>query len=359
MGLQKKYIQGFAGILVLSFVVIALIFIVSLVIFTKKNNPAYQPIFNKMSEIVATPTPTPFPFQEMTIPYLRKTEFESSLGELNKVSENSNYTSYVGSYISDGFKVYGLLTRPNQDMPEGGFPAIILVHGYIPPQNYRTLVNYSSYVDYLAKNGFVVFKIDLRGHGESEGEAGGGYYSGDYVIDNLNAYSALQKSDFVNPKFIGLWGHSMAGNIVMRTFAARPQILAVVIWAGAGYTYTDLQEYRISDNSYQPPSEDSERARKRQLLIETYGNFDPKHWFWKQVPATNYLSDLSGAVQLNHAIDDSVVSINYSKNLNSLMDQTVLIHELNEYPTGGHNISGNAFTESMQNTVRFFEENLR
>jgi len=359
MGLQKKYIQGFASFLILGLIVIGLIIVTFPILFNKKNNSAYQPILDKVSEIITTPTPTPFPFQEMTIPYLRKTEFESSLGELNKVSENSNYTSYVGSYTSDSFKVYGLLTRPNQEMPEGGFPAIIFVHGYIPPQNYRTLVNYSSYIDYLAKNGFVVFKIDLRGHGESEGEAGGGYYSGGYVIDTLNAYSALQKSDFVNSKFIGLWGHSMAGNIVMRTFAARPQIPAVVIWAGAGYTYTDLQEYRISDNSYQPPPEDSERTRKRQLLRETYGDFNPEHWFWKQVPATNYLSDLGGAVQINHAINDNVVSIEYSRNLNSLLDQTTLINELNEYSTGGHNISGSVFTQSMQNTVRFFKENMR
>ena len=39
----------------------------------------------------------------------------------------------------------------------------------------------------------------------------------------------------------------MAGNVVMRAFAAHPDIPAVVIWAGAGYTYSDLQEYRIEE----------------------------------------------------------------------------------------------------------------
>ena len=47
-------------------------------------------------------------------------------------------------------------------------------------------------MDYLAQNGFVVFKIDLRGHGDSEGEPGGGYFGADYVTDTLNAHSALE-----------------------------------------------------------------------------------------------------------------------------------------------------------------------
>ncbi|EKD86772.1 MAG: Dipeptidylaminopeptidase/acylaminoacyl-peptidase, partial [uncultured bacterium] len=161
-------------------------------------------------------TPTPFPFQEMTIPYLRSRTYESSLGELNQATETSTYVGYLTDYDSDGFKVNGYLTKPKGKEPEGGFPAIVFVHGYIPPENYQTLESYSAYIDYLARNGFVVFKIDLRGHGQSEGEPGGGYYSSDYIIDTLNARAALQNLDFVKPEAVGLWGHSMAGNVVSR-----------------------------------------------------------------------------------------------------------------------------------------------
>src|SRR5690606_8606887 len=107
----------------------------------------------------------------------------------------------------------------------------------------------------LARNGFVVFKIDLRGHAESEGEAGGGYYGSDYVVDTLNARAALASSDFVNPKKIGHWGHSMAGNVTSRALAAMPEIPAVTIWGGAVYTYSDMQKYGIDDNSYRPPTD--------------------------------------------------------------------------------------------------------
>jgi dipeptidyl aminopeptidase/acylaminoacyl peptidase len=216
-----------------------------------------------------------------------------------------------------------------------------------------------SYVNSLAENGFVVFKIDLRGHDQSEGEAGGGYYSGDYVIDTLNAQAALASSDFVNPDAIGLWGHSMAGNVTFRSFIASGKIPAIVVWAGAGYSYMDLQSYQIQDISYKPPPPDSVRARKRQQLRNLYGDFDPDSNFWKQVPPTNYLEGASGAIQINHAVNDNVVSIEYSRNLMAILEGSQIIHELNEYPSGGHNLEGATFNQAMQKTVEFFEKYLK
>lgn len=348
---RKKFLFLFLALLFFN------LFVFGTFYFSIKNNGSLNEmasIANKNSGIL----PTPFPFQELTIPYLRQRSYESKLLEMREVGRNASYTSYLTSYTSDGLKINGLLTVPIGNKAVGGWPAIIFVHGYIPPASYQTLVNYSAYVDYLAKNGFVVFKIDLRGHADSQGESGGAYYSSDYIIDVLNARSALQISDFVASSKIGLWGHSMAGNVVMRSLAASPLIPAVVIWAGAVYTYEDFQQYGIGDNSYRPPSEQSASRRKRNELFEAYGQFNPKSEFWKLVPATNYLSDIKGAVSLNHAVDDSVVEIGYSRNLKSLLDRTTIEHELNEYSSGGHNLSGATFNQAMQNTVEFFKKHL-
>ena len=141
--------------------------------------------------------------------------------------------------------------------------------------------------------------------------------------------------------------------------AASPNIPAVAIWAGAVYTYEDLAEFGIDDNSYQPPPSESPSRKKRNELVERYGQFDPNSSFWKQVPITNYLSGIKGAISLNHALDDPVVSIEFSRNLNSLLDKTSIHHELNEYPTGGHNFSGAAFNQAMQKTVEFFNKYLK
>ena len=303
-------------------------------------------------------SPTPFPFWEMTIPYLSSRTYGSVLGELNQAAQTTDYTSYLTSFDSDGLKVNGLLTTPSGEVPEGGFAAIVFLHGYIPPSQYQTTTDYAAYVDYLARNGFVVFKIDLRGNGNSEGEASGAYYSGDYIIDTLNARAALISSGFVNPDKVGLWGHSMAGNVAFRALAAQGDIGAVVIWAGAVYTYSDWEDFGISDNSYSPPRDDSERQRKRDALFEMYGRFSEDSDFWKQVPGTNYLSNIKGALQIHHAINDNVVDIGYSRNLMSFLDSTGIEHELFEYGDGGHNISGNNFNLAMQRTVEFFRQNL-
>lgn len=307
----------------------------------------------------ATPEPTSFPFRELTIPYFREQTYKSTLGSLEEVSMNDSYKSYVTSYRSDGLKIHGLLTKPTGEMPEGGWPAIVFIHGYIPPKQYNTIgTAYSAYVDYMARNGFVVFKIDLRGHGESEGEAGGAYYSSDYVIDALNAHSALQGAEFVNPQKVGVWGHSMAGNISLRTVAAKPEIPALVIWGGAGFTYSDLFKYRITDASFDPNQSSSLRTRKREQIRKLYGDPDSSNSFWKQIAPTHYLSDFKGAVQLHHAVDDTVVSISYSRDLNELLNKTSVPHEFYEYTTGGHNISDANFLEAMDRTVAFFKKYL-
>lgn len=350
---------------------LALIISVALVIFyfLKKDNNIFnsQPLsvsdINSRTERppkepVVTPTPSPMPFQEMTIPYLRQREYKSSLSQLEKASENQSYTSYLTSYSSDGWKVNGLLTVPKGQPEALGWPAIVFVHGYISPEQYQTLQKYTDYVDYLARNGFVVFKIDLRGHGDSEGESNGTYYSSDYVIDTINAYTALQSANFVNPKKIGLWGHSMAGNITMRAMAVKPEIPATVIWAGAVYTYLDLAQFNIQDSSYVPPSQDSERVKKRELLQAVHGSPKADSLFWQQVAPASFLKDLKGAIQINHAVDDNVVNIGYSRNLNELLNTTSVPHELKEYPSGGHNIIGSSFTQAMQNTVSFFKKYL-
>lgn len=303
------------------------------------------------------PSSTPFTFQEITIPYLRNRQYQSSLNKLEKISENQSYASYLTSYTSDGLKINGLLTVPKGEVLDG-WPAIVFVHGYIPPKSYQTTQNYADYVDFLARNGFVVFKIDLRGHGNSEGQPGGVYYSEDYIIDTLNAYTALQNTELVDPKKVGLWGHSMAGNVVLRSMAVKPEIPAVSIWAGAGFSYTDLNELGIQDNSYQPPQDSSDRQRRRQKLREAYGNPIDGHPFWKLVAPTSYLNEFKGAIQLNHAADDTVVDVEYSRKLNALLNQTSVPHEFNEYQVGGHNISGNTFNQSMQKTVEFFKKYL-
>lgn len=304
------------------------------------------------------PLLTETPFADMTIPYLRQRNYDGDLGEFKQVSETSTYTSYLTNYTSDGLKINALLTEPKGDMPTGGWPAVVFVHGYIPPTQYATLEKYEDYINYLARNGLVVFKIDLRGHGDSEGDASGAYYSGDYIVDTLNARAALKKADLVNAEKVGLWGHSMAGNVILRSLATDHSIPAAVVWAGAVYTYQDFVDFGIQDDSYRPPSTQTDRQKRRQELFDTYGQFDAAHEFWSKIVATNYLEGYKGAIQLHHAINDDVVSVEYSQNLAPILENMGIKNEYHEYNTGGHNISNPSFSQAMKSTVEFFKREL-
>lgn len=321
-----------------------------------------QGLENSLTSSVDTSVPDalqiPEEFKNMTIPALRAREYKSSLGEREQTAQYANYTEYLTSYDSDGLKINALLTVPTTEKPEKGFPAIVFVHGYIPPTLYKTREKYIAYVDYLARNGFVVLKIDLRGHGDSEGEAGGGYYGSDYIVDTLNARAALQNTNYVNKNAIGMWGHSMAGNILLRSVAAKQDIPAIVIWAGAVYTYEDQRKYGISDNSYRPPQVSTPTQNKRRLLFEKVGSPSATSKFWQEVAPTNYLGDIKGAIEIHHAVNDDVVNIGYSRDLMALLDKTQVPHELFEYPTGGHNIDPPSFDLAMQRTVEFYKKYL-
>lgn len=82
---------------------------------------------------------------------------------------------------------------------------IVFNHGYIPPGQYRTTERYVAYVDAFAREGYLVFRPDYRGHGRSEGDAAGGYGSPAYTIDVLNAVASLKSFPNANPEQIGMW----------------------------------------------------------------------------------------------------------------------------------------------------------
>jgi dipeptidyl aminopeptidase/acylaminoacyl peptidase len=319
------------------------------------------------STIAPTLTETEVDFEigrEITIKYLRDLEIKGSeITFEEELADRSNYHQHLVSYVSEGNKIYGLLTVPFTEPPEGGFKAIVFNHGYIPPADYRTTEHYTAYVDYLASSGFVVLKIDYRGHGESQGEPTGSYFSPGYTIDSIAALKSLQTMDVIDPQGIGMWGHSMAGNLVLRAMLIEPDIKAGVIWAGAVYSYDDFVNYGINDNTYRPtePSgtqEASSRRRRSREIFETYGRPDTKLDYWKAVSLTENIEFLNSPIQLHHAEDDSVVNIGYSIDLAAVLQDNGKAYELVSYEGGGHNLISPYFNQAIQRTVEFFRDNL-
>ncbi len=299
--------------------------------------------------------------EEITIPYLRGLKITGSpITFEQELTDTVFYQQHLVSYMSEGNKIYGLLTIPNQEQPERGFKAVVFNHGYIPPDSYRTTERYTAYVDYLARNGLVVFKIDMRGHGNSEGEATGSYFSPGYTIDAIAALKSLQTLDFVDPQGIGMWGHSMAGNLVLRAMLIEPDVQAGVIFAGAVYSYDDFATYGIDDDTFRPrpTPEGSEQPRRSQQIFEAYGRPDTQVDYWRAVSLTENIEFLERPVQIHHAADDPVVSIQYSEGLAAVLLAGGKEYEFYTYEGGGHNLASPYFDQAMLRTVNFLRDEL-
>ena len=280
------------------------------------------------------------------------------------LDSGSNYKRYIASYKSEGLKIYGLLTIPSGPVPrspegEVGWPVVIFNHGYISPSVYKTTEKYVAYQDAFARAGYITFKSDYRGHGNSEGDPSGAYGSNAYTIDVLNSVSSIKKYPGVNPESIGMWGHSMGGHITLRNMVVNKDVKAGVIWAGVVGSYPDLVErWRRRMTTTPQPTSTSGRGRWRQELIEKYGEPNQNPTFWNSISDTGFLDDISGPVQLHHGTADSSVPIALSVSLSDLLQEHGKEVELFTYEGDDHNLSKN-FSVAMQRSVEFFDKYLK
>ncbi len=327
-------------------------------IFIKTEHTVKQPI--KKTETPSNQTLSPLEIQ-----YMRKQTYPGSEMVIEKkLEDGSNYSQYIASYKSYGLKIYGLLTVPQSEKPSGGFPAIIFNHGYIPPEEYRTTERYVAYVAGFARSGFVVFKPDYRGNGSSEGNPEGAYFSPAYTIDVLNALSSVKKLSYVNPEKIGMWGHSLGGNVTQRALVVDPQdIKAAVIWGGVVGSYKNLFDEwwskRDRFTTFQPSQREAQTSRpSRQKFVEMYGNPTEESEFWNSISPTTYVKDITSPIQLHAGLSDETVPYALSQKFYDLLIENKKNAEIYLYEGADHNLS-QVFDAAEQRSVDFFDKYLK
>jgi dipeptidyl aminopeptidase/acylaminoacyl peptidase len=281
-----------------------------------------------------------------------------------KLAPGANYDQYIVTYRSEGYKIHALMTVPNGPKPASGWPAIIFNHGFIPPAQYRTTERYVAYVDTIARNGYIVFKSDYRGHGSSEGPPEGAYGTPGYTDDVLNALAAVKAYKDADPKRVGMWGHSLGGQLTLRSMVVSKDIKAGVIWGGVVAPYPNIfaratdpaRPTQTPRNTPVPPGTLGPYGRPwQQELTAKYGSPAQNPAFWASISPNSFLSDISGPLQLHHSVTDEEVPVAASKTLYEEMQAAGKPVELYTYPGDNHNINGN-FVTAMQRTIAFFDK---
>jgi dipeptidyl aminopeptidase/acylaminoacyl peptidase len=339
------------------------LFVLGIVIFISIKNVSKAensiPAINKAQTVEKGQNTTVI--NPLSIEYQRLRDYPGSDIKIEQtLTEHANYHQYLASYQSDALKIYALLTVPKTTMPVGGWPVILFNHGYVSPKVYSTTTRYASYVDYFARNGYIVFKPDYRGNANSEGQAGSAYYSANYVIDDLNALASIKKYPDANHEKVGIWGHSMGGNITLKDLVIRPNDVKVaVIWGGVIGSYSDLINNWQRRVSYQPDRQDLYlRNNNRQNIIDEYGTPETNPDFWNSIDPRYFVSDITAAVQLDVGGADDEVPNDFSKSLYGNLQALGKTSEYYVYPGSDHNIS-QGFSLAMQRSLAFFDKYLK
>lgn len=296
----------------------------------------------------------------LTIEWARGQSYPGSAIVIEEVlTPGANYQRYLTSYRSEGLKIYSLLTVPNGAKPATGWPAIIFNHGYIPPEQYRTTERYVAYVDGFARNGYIVFRPDYRGHGFSDGEPTGAYGSPDYAIDVLNAVASVKQYTDADPNRIGMWGHSMGGYLTLRSMVINQDVKVGVIWAGVVADHVNMMTNWRRAQPWTPPPSMSTRSRRwREELTQQYGSPEENPAFWASISANTFVTDIAGPVQLHHGTADADVPVEFSAMLQAELEAAGKPVENYVYNGDNHNLSVN-FNTAMARSVEFFDRHLK
>jgi acylglycerol lipase len=113
---------------------------------------------------------------------------------------------------SDGAFLIGRFWKPK------GYPhaVICIIHGLGEHSG-----RYDVWARRFCERGFIVYSVDLRGHGNSEGERGYINHLSNYM-DDVNCLVRRAKHDWESLPFF-LYGHSMGGNLVLNFLLKKRQ----------------------------------------------------------------------------------------------------------------------------------------
>lgn len=265
---------------------------------------------------------------------LRQREYKG--GEITieeTVSDNSKYTSYLISYPSDNLKIYGLMNVPKGD---GAFPVIVLNHGYYNPSSFNSGDGTKTAGDILAKEGYITVASDYRGHGRSDNDKGRrGGHRPEYAIDVLHLVASIKSIDKADPKRIGMWGHSMGGEVSLRTIEATDKIKAVVLWAPtSGNAAENHAFYGGRDTSSSNPDLEG-------------------------ISPINYLQYITAPVSIHQGLEDTEVKPEWSVGLQEALEKEGKEVEYFEYEGQDHNFRNFGWDEISKRTITFYDKYLK
>ncbi|WP_323688853.1 alpha/beta hydrolase [Rhizobium sp. AN83] len=134
------------------------------------------------------------------------------------------------SFYSDGLKLSGVLHVPEGRKLGERLPTFIVLHGFVGSKDES---HAEIQATLLEEMGYAAFRFDFRCCGESEGERAQ-VRCLDQVADTKNALSFISDREEIDPKRIGVIGHSFGAAVAVYTAGADSRFACVISSCGWG-----------------------------------------------------------------------------------------------------------------------------
>jgi uncharacterized protein len=162
------------------------------------------------------------------------------LAELNRPQTPKGPFPYDSEDVVYQNKAAGVTLAATLTLPRGNgpFPAALMITGSGPQDRDETMLGHKAFwviADYLTRRGIAVLRIDDRGMGKSTGNSVRTTMS-EMADDVLSGVAFLKGRKEIDPKRIGVIGHSEGGVVGPLAASRSADISFVVLLAGPGVT---------------------------------------------------------------------------------------------------------------------------
>lgn len=261
----------------------------------------------------------------------------------------------VFSYFTEGKKMTGAINLPKGPGPEGGWPVVVMLRGYVDAEIYRTGMGTSSAAEYYANKGYATLAPDFLGFGGSdpvdEDSIGARLAKPGAVLDLL---VSLESLGLVDIERVYLWGHSNGGQIalsVVEILGERKQlslrgdslkVRGVTLWAPVTRPFP----YSIMYYTYDWEDRGRELRRvigewERDYVADDYSV--ERYWDWIQTP-----------IQIHQGTADEAVPVSWSDEAVEVWEELGLDVNYYRYVGSDHNLRP-AWSAVVDRDVRWWE----
>lgn len=286
---------------------------------------------------------------ELSLPaFWEQTFTGKSLALGRTLSRTSSYTEYAVTYRSNGLRITGTMHVPKG---KGPFPLVVLAHGYIDPDAYRSGQGLSREQEYLARKGFIALHTDYRNHAGSDNDPNlmRGLRLG-YTVDVINAANAVRASKFgfIDKERISLLGRSMGGGIAYNVLVSAPGVFdSAVLFASVSSKAAENTNRWLRNDPV---------IRKEIFAVHGTPKENPE--FWQDVSAYTHFDRVNDPLLVLHGTADDTCPIRWADQavtrLRTLGKEVVYV----QYAGAGHTFFDGTWTRSMERTVSFLKRTM-